>query len=169
MRVVVPAENGLLSSINALMNNGTLDLSCSKAMREIIAIVVMSDPINFSEAFLGKKTNAYCHWIMKPDSWGGAIEISILSQYFNVEIAVVDTKSCRIDRFGESIQTVFPTSDVAVLGQAMEIASEAKASRQYTDVANFSIRCLVCQKLFSGQTEAQAHAKATGHINFGEV
>ena len=110
----------------------------------------------------------------------------------------MDSQSCRIDRFGEDkfykerifviydgihydplimeplepsqlIQTVFPTSDAAVLGQAMEIASEAKASRQNTDVANFSIRCLVCQKLLSGQTEAQAHAKATGHINFGEV
>ena len=199
MRKVVPADNScLFTSINALINNGVVDLSCSKAMREIIAGVVMSDPVNFSEAFLGKTNNAYCHWIMKPESWGGAIEISILSQYFNVEIAVVDTQSCRIDRFGEdkfykerifviydgihydplimeplepsqSIQTVFPTSDAAVLGQAMEIASEAKASRQYTDVANFSIRCLVCQKLLSGQTEAQAHAKATGHINFGEV
>ena len=69
----------------------------------------------------------------------------------------------------QSIQTVLLTSDAAVLGQAMEIASEAKASRQYTDVANFSIRCLVCQTLLSGQTETQTHAKATGHINFGEV
>ena len=113
--------------------------------------------------------------------WGH--RISILSQYFNVEIAVVDTQSCRIDRFGEDkfykerifviydgihydplimeplepsqlIQTVFPTSDAAVLGQAMEIASEAKALRHNTDVANFCIRCLVCQKLLSGQTEA---------------
>ena len=70
---------------------------------------------------------------------------------------------------GQSIQTVFLTSDAAVRGQAMEIASEAKALRQNTDVANFSIRCLLCQKLLSGQTEAQAHAKDTGHINFREV
>ena len=160
-------------------------------MREIIAGVVRSDPVNFSEAFLGKTINAYCQWILKPDFWGGAIEISILSQYFHVEIAIVDTQSCRIDRFGEDkfykerifviyddihydplimeplepsqlIQTVFPTSDADVLGQA-------KASRQNTDVANFSIRCLVCQKLLSGQTEAWAHAKAAGQINFGEV
>ena len=135
---------------------------------------------------------------MKPDSWGGAIEISILSQYFNVEIAIVDIQSCRMDRFEEdtfykerifviydgihfdplileppdpsqSIQTVFPTNDAAVLGQAMKIVSEAKASRQYTNTTNVSIRCLVCQKLLSGQTEVQAHAKSTGHINFGEV
>ena len=48
---------------------------------------------------------------------------------------------------GQFIQIVFPiaTSDAAVLVQAMEIASEAKASRQYKEVPNFSIRCLVCQ------------------------
>ena len=69
----------------------------------------------------------------------------------------------------QSIQTVFPTNDAAVFGQAIEIASEAKALRQYTDAAYFSIRCLVCQKLLSGQTEDQAHAKATGHINFRDV
>ena len=40
----------------------------------------------------------------------------------------------------QSIKTVFPTSDAAVLGQAVEIVTEVKASRQYTDVANFSIR-----------------------------
>ena len=56
MRKVVPAENScLFTSINALMNNGVLDLSCSNAMREIIPGVVMSDPINFSEAILEKK------------------------------------------------------------------------------------------------------------------
>ena len=62
MRKVVPADNScLFTSINALMNNGIVDLSCSKAMREIIAGVVMSDPVNFSEAFMGKTNNAYCH------------------------------------------------------------------------------------------------------------
>ena len=37
----------------------------------------------------------------KPDSWGGAISISILFRYFNVEIAVVDIQSCLINRFVE--------------------------------------------------------------------
>ena len=31
------------------MNNGVVDLSCSEAMREIIAGVVMTDPVNFWE------------------------------------------------------------------------------------------------------------------------
>ena len=99
MREVVPAdENCFFTSSNALMNNGILDLSCSKVMREIIASVFMSDPINVSLMFLRcfwETNNSYCHWIMKPDSWGGAIEFSILSQYFNDEMVVVDTQGCR--------------------------------------------------------------------------
>ena len=42
-------------------------------------------------------------------------------------------------------------------------------ARQFTDLAGFTLRCLVCGKALTGQTDAQSHAKATGHINFGEV
>lgn len=38
---------------------------------------------------------------MKPESWGGAIEVSILSEFYGIEIAVVDTQNAIINRFGE--------------------------------------------------------------------
>lgn len=102
MRKVVFVDNFcLFISINVFMNKGVIDLFCFKVMREIIVGVVMSDFINFSEAFLGKINNVYCYWIMNLDFWGGVIEIFIFLQYFNVEIVVVDIQSCRIDRFGE--------------------------------------------------------------------
>lgn len=41
--------------------------------------------------------------------------------------------------------------------------------RQFTDVSNFMLRCLVCNTLLKGHSDAQNHAKSTGHINFGEV
>ncbi|XP_060562412.1 ubiquitin thioesterase OTU1-like [Ruditapes philippinarum] len=198
MRKVVPADNScLFTSVDCVMNNGTVDLNAAPQMRELIAGIVMSDPDTYNEAFLGKGNANYCKWIMNKESWGGAIEISILSKYYDVEIDVVDTQSGRIDRFGEDmnykqrvlviydgihydplimeplipgeeIKTMFSTKDASVLSQAMEIANEAKASRQYTDVAKFTLRCLVCQKSLVGQKEAQEHAKSSGHINFGE-
>lgn len=198
MRKVVPANNScLFTSVDCVMNNGEVDLDSAPQMRELIAGIVMSDPDTFNSAFLGKSNKDYCSWIMKGESWGGAIEISILSKYYQVEIDVVDTQSGRIDRFGEdinypkrvlviydgihydplimeslipgeSVQTVFSTKDENVLAQAMEIANEAKQSRQFTDVGHFNLKCLVCSKLLVGQKEAQAHAKSTGHTNFGE-
>lgn len=198
MRKVVPANNScLFTSIDCVMNDGKVELSSARQMRDLIAGVVMSDADTFNTAFLGKSNSDYCKWIMNEESWGGAIEISILSKYYNVEIDVVDTQSGRIDRFGEdqfyskrvlviydgihydplvleplvpggNVTTIFSTQNAAILAQAMELANEAKASRQYTDVAKFSLRCLVCQKALTGQVAAQDHAKSTGHINFGE-
>ncbi|KAK6176446.1 hypothetical protein SNE40_014732 [Patella caerulea] len=197
-RKVVPVNNScLFTSVNAAMNNGCVDLSCSKQLRELIAGVVMSDSVTYCEAMLGKSNSDYCKWIMNDESWGGGIEISILSKYYRTEIDVVDTQSGRIDRFGEDgnykdrilllydgihydflildacVPSIPPkckflTSDLTILSQALELAEEAKQSRQFTDVGNFTLRCLICQKALKGSQEAQDHAKKTGHINFGE-
>lgn len=197
-RQIVPANNScLFTSIHFVMENGKLDLEAAPVMRELIAGFVMSDPDTYNEGFLGRTNDKYCEWIQNAASWGGAIEISILSKYHNTEIAVVDTMTQRIDRFGEdqnyyrrvlliydgihydplmlesvdpsvSPKTIFSTADHKVLSMAQELASEAKACRQFTDTSNFSLRCLVCQKALKGETEAQEHAKQTKHINFGE-
>ena len=198
-RKVVPANNScLFTSINFVMGGGKLDLRSAGPMRQVIASVVSSDPVTYNDAFLGKQNDEYCAWILSDDTWGGAIEIAILTKYYQVEIDVVDTQTCRIDRFGEdqhyskkvlliydgihydplmmepvdpsqSPYTQFSCHDEKVLAQAQELAAEAKSSRQFTDVSSFTLRCLVCQKCLTGQAEAQQHAQQTGHINFGEV
>lgn len=70
-------------------------------MREIIANAVAADPNEYSEAFLGRPNVEYCEWILKPDAWGGAIELSILSKFYGLEIAVIDSINAIINRFGE--------------------------------------------------------------------
>ena len=44
---------------------------------------------------------AYCDWILAKDSWGGAIELSILSGHFKCEIRCIDIQTCQVHRFGE--------------------------------------------------------------------
>lgn len=70
-------------------------------MREIIAHAVASDQDEYSEAILGRPNSEYCDWILRSDSWGGAIELSILSKFYGMEIAVVDSINAIINRFGE--------------------------------------------------------------------
>lgn len=70
-------------------------------MREIIANAVKDNQLQFSEAVLGKPNEDYCEWIRNPNSWGGAIEVSILSNFYGIEIAVIDTQSSSISKFGE--------------------------------------------------------------------
>lgn len=197
MRKVVPADNSCLFTSIGFVLGGKVDPSCAPFMRQIIAEMVASDSDRFSEAILGQPNSAYCEWILKPDSWGGAIELAVLCQFYGIEIAVIDTPNAIISRFGEdqhyaqrvflvfdgihydplylepleggSVQTIFLTSDDHILQEAEQLAMEAKSSRQYTDVHRFTLKCLVCQEMLVGQAEAQQHAKATGHKTFGET
>ncbi|KAG6851260.1 hypothetical protein H0H93_011696 [Arthromyces matolae] len=41
----------------------------------------------------------YVATILKPSTWGGAIELTILATYFNTEIASIDVETGRIDHF----------------------------------------------------------------------
>lgn len=198
-RTVVPADNScLFTSVYYVVEGGVLNPACAPEMRRLIARIVASDPDFYSEAILGKTNQEYCEWIKRDDTWGGAIEISILSKFYQCEICVVDTQTVRIDRFGEDAGyskrvlliydgvhydplqrnfpdpdtpplTIFSSNDDIVLVQALELADEAKRKRQFTDVNRFTLRCMICQKGLTGQAEAREHARETGHTNFGEV
>lgn len=81
--------------------NGRIDTECGQFMRQIIATTVAKDLETYSPAYLGKTNEEYCEWILKSESWGGAIEVSILSQFYGIEIAVVDIINGIINHFGE--------------------------------------------------------------------
>lgn len=198
-RATVPADNScLFTSVYYVVEGGVLNPACAPEMRRLIAQIVASDPGFYSEAILGKTNQNYCDWIKRDDTWGGAIEISILSKFYQCEICVVDTQTVRIDRFGEDAGyakrvlliydgihydplqrdfpdpdtpplTIFSSNDDIVLVQALELAEEARRRRQFTDVNRFTLRCMVCHKGLTGQAEARDHAKETGHTSFGEV
>ncbi|XP_063811256.1 ubiquitin thioesterase OTU1 [Pseudophryne corroboree] len=199
VRRVVPADNScLFTSVYYVVEGGVYDPACAPEMRSLIAEIVSSDPTSYCEAVLGKSNGEYCAWIRREDTWGGAIEVSILSKFYQCEICVVDTQTVRIDRFGEDAgysrrvlliydgihydplqrqfpdsdmppMTIFSTSDDDALVQALELADDARKKRQFTDVNRFALRCMVCQEGLTGQSAARDHAKETGHTNFGEV
>nr|CAB3267832.1 ubiquitin thioesterase OTU1-like [Phallusia mammillata] len=200
-RKEVPADNSCLFYSVFFALNGYLteaNYSEAKHFRSKIANVVRSNPEKYSEAFLGRTTDEYSVWIQCDTSWGGGIELSILSEIYQVEIAAIDIQTQRVDNYGQDEnyatrifllydgihydpmfmdpqtsklphQTIFPKNDDLVLIQALKVAEEAHNARQFTDTANFTLRCLTCNKCLNGQTAAQAHAKETGHGNFGEI
>ncbi|BFG29768.1 hypothetical protein CerSpe_160420 [Prunus speciosa] len=84
-------------------------------------------------------------------------------------------------------QTIFAVKDNTigpVEGLALNLVREQQSSgipkvclntmmlllskRRYTDTANFTLRCGVCQLGLVGQKEAVEHARATGHVHFQE-
>ncbi|KAG2182353.1 hypothetical protein INT43_007283 [Umbelopsis isabellina] len=80
------------------------DVGRAQELRETVAAAIQSDPINYPEAILGQPVERYVNWIMKPTSWGGAIELSIFSRYFNIEIDSFDVATGRVDKFGKGFR-----------------------------------------------------------------
>ena len=70
-------------------------------LRSIVAQTIQSNPDLYSAAVLEKNPDAYCAWIQREDSWGGGIELAILSQHFDVEVCSINVQDLRVDRFNE--------------------------------------------------------------------
>ena len=56
----------------------------------------------------------------------------------------------------------------SVMAEAAALARRAQQAGKFTDTANFTLKCLVCQRGLKGEAEAVEHAKSTGHTNFSE-
>ncbi|XP_024018615.1 ubiquitin thioesterase OTU1 isoform X1 [Morus notabilis] len=69
-------------------------------------------------------------------------------------------------------QTIFTVQTDRTVGPVeaitLNFVKEQQRKRRFTDTANFTLRCGVCQIGVKGQKEAVEHAQATGHVNFQE-
>eukprot|EP01062_Namystynia_karyoxenos_P065778 TRINITY_DN596_c1_g1_i2.p1 TRINITY_DN596_c1_g1~~TRINITY_DN596_c1_g1_i2.p1 ORF type:complete len:367 (+),score=81.49 TRINITY_DN596_c1_g1_i2:72-1103(+) len=201
VRRVIPSDNScLFHAVGYVMEKSH---TASARLREVVAEAVSADPERYTEAFLGKPPAEYIAWIKRPESWGGGIELSILSEHFGREIGAYSIQSRRCDLYGEGRGlreralvlydglhydalalspgpdlpedfdvTLFEVADqrrlAAVTDAATALTAKAHEKRQFTDTANFTLRCLVCQQGVRGEKEAVVHAKETGHQSFGE-
>ncbi|CAG8477161.1 8018_t:CDS:10 [Paraglomus occultum] len=94
--ITVQTRNGY-----AMLREMEDDNSC--LFRAIVIVKkVQSDPVTYNDAFLGMSNDEYCTRISGPNTWGGAIELSIFSEHFNVEILSIDVGTGRVDRYGQN-------------------------------------------------------------------
>ncbi|XP_071542770.1 ubiquitin thioesterase OTU1 isoform X2 [Panulirus ornatus] len=103
LKKVVPSDNScLFASIYYLINGGeTIGPKQLREMRQLVASVIKTQPEKYNEAVLERSNSKYCEWILKDTSWGGAIELSVFSQYYEIEIVALDAKTGVLNRFGE--------------------------------------------------------------------
>lgn len=100
VRRVVNADNScLFNSVGYVLEGHSRQKAAS--LRQLIADTVTQDTKRYNAVFLGKSPNEYKTWILKDESWGGAIELSILARFYQTEIAVVDVQSLRTDVYGQ--------------------------------------------------------------------
>ena len=70
-------------------------------LRNIIVDQIRDNPEKYSAAILGSAPSEYCARMLRPDSWGGAIELGIIAETFQLEICSVDVRTNNIFKFGE--------------------------------------------------------------------
>lgn len=100
---VMPDDNSCLFRAVGAAVMGDMDTMVE--LRSIIAGAIQVNPAEYTAVVLGKKPDEYCRWIQNEDSWGGAIELKILSEYFNIEICSIDVQTLHMFQFNEGAPT----------------------------------------------------------------
>lgn len=101
---VMPDDNScMFRALSSAVLGSALDGMTE--LRSVVAQTIQANPELYTEGMLEKKPEDYCRWIQREDSWGGGIELSILSQHFNIEIASINVQDLRVDRFNEGQPT----------------------------------------------------------------
>lgn len=100
---VMPDDNSCLFRAVGAAVMGDMDTMVE--LRSIIAGSIQSNPAEYTAVVLGKNPDEYCQWIQNEDSWGGAIELKILSEYFNIEICSIDVQTLHMFQFNEGAPT----------------------------------------------------------------
>lgn len=194
---IMPDDNSCL--FRAISSAVMSDLDAVTELRSIVAEAIQADPERFNKAVLDNKDpNKYCRWIRSQDSWGGQVELLILSQHFQVEICSIDVQTLRVDRYNEgATQRCFvvysgihydtialtlpglpPEQDIKqfespikeeILPQAVALCRKLQEQHYFTDTAAFQLKCHDCGAMLVGERGATEHASQTGHYNFGEA
>ncbi|KDN65099.1 putative OTU-like cysteine protease [Colletotrichum sublineola] len=74
----------------------------AKELRKMAADYIRQHPDDYPEAVLEMPVDKYIRTIQDPERWGGAIELGIFSDIFDLEIVAFDVKSQNPLRFGEN-------------------------------------------------------------------
>lgn len=99
---IVPDDNSCLFSSIALIFEQ--DARKAQKIRQVVADGIRADMETYNEAILGLSRDAYIATILKPSTWGGAIELGILAKHYGTEIASIDVETGRVDRFESPLE-----------------------------------------------------------------
>ncbi|CCG22472.1 Otu1 protein [Candida orthopsilosis Co 90-125] len=92
----IPDDNScLFNSISYAISghDSYTTFSPPQELRNVVVDYVNRDPVLYSDTVLGRPREEYCRWILKKDSWGGAIELGILADWFDVRVICIDIES----------------------------------------------------------------------------
>ena len=79
-----------------------IDVSTPAKLRLAIAGYITTHPDEYNEVVLEKTPNAYVNNLLDEDTWGGSIELGIISELFDIEVCVINVGTGRAMHMGEN-------------------------------------------------------------------
>jgi len=88
----MPDDNSCLFRAFAQAVLPTGDDKNMPELRQLITEHIHDEPDKYTKVVLEQEPSKYCEWIKTSDAWGGAIELGILSEHFEIEICSIDVQ-----------------------------------------------------------------------------
>ena len=198
VRRYVDSDNScLFSSIGYLIDNKNFNEETKLQYRQLLVNYLQTN--TFEEGLLELPKEDYIANLENPSTWGGAIELKIFSDMFQIEIASIDVQSNRVDIFGQDKNypqriyviyngvhydplvmaytddpiddiTNFASDDNQSLVQFQNYVKLFNEAGDFVDLSNMNkFECQQCQTMFENQEEAFEHAQNYQHWQFNEL
>lgn len=196
IRQNIPNDNScLFSAVDFLLADGVFRDGAACALRVECVDHIRANPEKFNELYLGKSHAEYCEWLMQDSSWGGEIEILIISELKDVQISVVQIDSLNVLTYSPPSSllsqrriyilytgqhydalmvdgcTIFDANNATEIGKREELAVEcARSHRKAWEEmlrtrTRKRIRCLGCQAVVVDAAAFQAHCMEVEHAD----
>lgn len=102
VRREMPGDNSCFFHTAAyILENKATGKDEASRMRVKCAEYVHHHPEVFNAALLGMAPDAYVNWLLRTDSWGGELELLVLSKLYNTEVIAIDLQSLRLEHMGK--------------------------------------------------------------------
>ena len=86
----------LFNAVAYSANRFTYNENSANNLRKVVSEIILGNNKKYNEAILGKSNLDYANDILSPYSWGGEIELSILADYYKIEIVTLSAKDYKI-------------------------------------------------------------------------
>jgi ubiquitin thioesterase OTU1 len=98
-KITIPGDNScLFNAINYALNKC---LTEPQILRELVSSEIKKHQEIYNKVVLEAEPSEYCDWIMRSDTWGGGIELSILAKFFKLRFDLLDIQNNTIERIGD--------------------------------------------------------------------
>ncbi|PWN24277.1 hypothetical protein BCV69DRAFT_296559 [Microstroma glucosiphilum] len=98
---IVPDDNSCLFSALSLLLHQSHSPASNRTLRQQVSRGILADPFEYSEVVLGAPPKEYVAKMQRDTTWGGGVELAVLSKEHRLELAALDVINGVTHVFGQ--------------------------------------------------------------------